>query len=125
MSILSEHGRPTTSFELNPVISSAALFQNVITLSLSTKICLLNSIHYLLEQRFSNKASKQMKTMLEKYTEVHFLTEETLMKESHYPDLMKHKLENKEIVRQIDKLSNVILKKGYPDVEFTFLKICG
>ena len=72
---------------------------------------LLNSMYYFLEQSYFNFTNKDevvnnpFVKLFEKFADIHFMTEETLMKQTDYPEILEHVNEHKEIVKEFDALA--------------------
>ena len=68
-------------------------------------ISTINSLHYFINAGHGDEIIKPTMIMLEQYVDIHFKTEEALCAEASYPDLEKHIVFHKELVKKTKKLS--------------------
>ena len=85
-------------------------------------VALMNSFHYALREGRPLGELTVFKTLLDGYTEVHFRTEEALMRESEYPDLDAHIAVHQNLTKGIGKVEAEALSSGDPGVGLVFLK---
>ena len=85
-------------------------------------VALINSFHYALQEGYEFEKLKPFKALLEGYVEVHFETEEALMKKTEYPEFVEHHQLHKDLTNRINEIARQASKSGDPDVALKFLK---
>ena len=64
-------------------------------------VVLINTFHYLLKEGNELEDMKPLKVALDQYTVIHFQTEEALMKETGYPNLVELTLLHQNLTKRL------------------------
>ncbi len=83
---------------------------------------LLITFHYLLQEGTKLEDMEPLKVALDQYVAIHFQTEEALMKETGYPNLVEHALLHQELAKKIEETSTEVTVSRDPDVALSFLR---
>ncbi len=68
-------------------------------------ISTINSLHYFIQIGHGEEVLRPTLVMLAQYTEIHFKTEEALMKSANYPAIKEHKVLHRDLIEKTRKLS--------------------
>lgn len=72
-------------------------------------VSVINSLHFFVEKhRELDVLESTIKTMYQ-YTAIHFMTEELLLKEVDYPNIEEHILLHKQLIKQLQAVSQITL----------------
>ena len=82
----------------------------------------INSLHYLIQEELGIEALKPTLTILEQYTQIHFLTEESLMAKIGYPGIEKHVGLHKELMRRTVAITKESMSHEDPVITLHFLR---
>jgi hemerythrin-like metal-binding protein len=75
---------------------------------------LVNNLHSSVEACVDKNDLKRLLVELVEFTGMHFATEERLMKEHDYPDLVKHHKEHRMLLRHLNSLVTAVSGGEYP-----------
>ncbi len=82
----------------------------------------INSLHYLIQEELGIEALKPTLTILEQYTQIHFLTEESLMGKIGYPGIEKHVELHEELMRRTVDITKESMSNEDPVITLQFLR---
>ncbi len=82
----------------------------------------INSFYYFIQEGQGLNALKPTLNILEQYTFIHFKTEETLIKESGFPDIENHLMLHSELMKRTKTIASEALSLQDPHLALSFLK---
>jgi hemerythrin-like metal-binding domain len=82
----------------------------------------INSLFYFMRKQRGQDVMAPTLLMLEQYTKVHFLTEETLLEAAGYPGLETHRQLHRGLIDTMFRISLLSKRSGDPDELLAFLK---
>jgi hemerythrin len=85
-------------------------------------VATINSFHHFVQKDQGEKVIKPTLLTLEQFTQLHFETEEALMKESGYPGFEEHLLLHQELMKKTRSIAGDASQKSNADVVLKFLK---
>ncbi|MGL1890578.1 MAG: hemerythrin family protein [Spirochaetaceae bacterium] len=86
-------------------------------------VAILNTFHFLLQKGAGYKIINRNRAILiQHFAELHFVTEEHLMKISEYPHLDEHIEMHKKIMKGIHKTVKEVIATGDPQTALEFLR---
>ncbi|BCO09520.1 hemerythrin [Desulfolithobacter dissulfuricans] len=85
-------------------------------------ISTINSLHYFIQTGHGDEIIKPTMIILEQYVDIHFKTEEALMKKANYPDIKDHIVMHKKLVEKTKNLSIYASSNNDSNIILKFLK---
>jgi len=85
-------------------------------------IATINSFHYLIREGEGIEALKPTLQTLMQYIDIHFRTEETLMKRAGYPGFDEHVLLHKHLIEKTKIVAHESISSGNANTTLAFLK---
>jgi hemerythrin len=82
----------------------------------------INSFHYFIKEGEGIEATRPTLQTLVQYINIHFKTEEPLMKQSGYPSYDEHILTHKGLIEKTKNIAHETLTKGDARIALDFLK---
>ena len=82
----------------------------------------INSFHYFIKEDRGIKMVKPIIMTLVEYIDVHFKTEEPLMKAAGYPDFDNHILLHRKLTEKTARIAEEVIYKGDATIALNFLK---
>ena len=85
-------------------------------------VATINSFHHFAQKGQAREVIRPTLLILEQFTELHFETEEALMKESGYPRFEEHRLLHQELMKKTRSIARETTQMIDSDVVLQFLK---
>ena len=82
----------------------------------------INSLHYFIQEGHGMDALKPTLAILEEYTDIHFRTEEALIKEAGFPDFDAHVALHATLMEKTIQMSKEALLYHEPEMALKFLR---
>ena len=82
----------------------------------------INSFHYLIEQGAGIEAVRPTIVSLIQYVDIHFKTEEPLLKQASYPNFEKHIQLHRNLTKKTEEVVRKTMAEGTPYIALDFLK---
>ena len=82
----------------------------------------INSFHYFIKEGHGDMAIRPIIMTLVQYIDIHFRTEEPLMRDSGFPDVEEHIARHRKLTQRTQKIAQEALAEGNAYVALEFLK---
>jgi hemerythrin-like metal-binding protein len=86
-------------------------------------VSIINSFHHLTEKNMCGKElCLSISNTIKNYSQIHFLTEERLLKAAEYPDLEKHIVAHRDLTLETELVEHAAIEENDPILLLNFLK---
>ncbi|MDR2015889.1 MAG: hemerythrin family protein [Azoarcus sp.] len=86
-------------------------------------VSIINSFYFLIEKSVNDKAlCISISETIKKYSHIHFLSEERLLKAAKYPDIEKHIAIHRSLTKETERIEHAAINDNDPMLLLQFMK---